>query len=591
MAEGEGMNREWSLKELYDGYQDERFQQDLEKLKLAVDEYNACAEALDAARPAESIHNQLELSDTVRMIAHKLLSYCSLSEAVNTSDKEAAAYQSRIYMILSEQTKAATTFERFVAAVQDLDSVIASDEFLTGYAYRLNRIRKNAAHNLSEEVEEAVSKLNLSGGQAWAKLHGYLTSSVKVDYEGGTMPLSAIRNLAYAKDAGIRKRAYEAELACYDKIKDSVAFSLNSIKQQVLTMAQLRGYESPLAMTLEQAAMKRETLDAMFTAIQEYLPKFWQYLRRKGELLGHKNGLPWYELFAPMGGNSRTFTTEEAKDYLLGIFQGFAPDLADMVARAFDQAWIDFYPHEGKAGGAFCAEVYCLRQSRILTNFDGTLSDVVTLAHELGHAYHNEQLFDNRIGNTDYSMPVAETASTFNEAVVMDAAIAAATGEERIALIESQLQDVTQIICDIYSRYLFETAVFEKKSEGFLFPDELEKLMLDAQKTAYGSGLDPDYLHPYMWVCKGHYYSAELSFYNFPYAFGGLFARGLYAKYLEEGEAFLPRYRALLKATPVCTVEDAARVADIDLSRPDFFRKSLQSYADRIDEFLALTEG
>ncbi|MDE7212673.1 MAG: peptidase M3, partial [Lachnospiraceae bacterium] len=201
------------------------------------------------------------------------------------------------------------------------------------------------------------------------------------------------------------------------------------------------------------------------------------------------------------------------------------------------------------------------------------------------------QIFDNRIGNTGYPMPVAETASNFNEKVVMDAAIEAAQGQVRIALIESQLQDATQIMCDIYSRYLFETAVFEKKADGFLFADELKELMLAAQKEAYGDGLDHSLLHPYMWVCKGHYYSAGLNFYNFPYAFGGLFARGLYAKYKEEGEAFLPKYRALLKATPVCSVEDAARLADIDLANPEFFRKSLQSYADRIDEFLKLTEG
>ena len=195
----------------------------------------------------------------------------------------------------------------------------------------------------------------------------------------------------------------------------------------------------------------------MFTAMKEYFPKFWQYLRRKGELLGHKNGLPWYDLFAPIGGSSRHFSAEQARDYLVSVFSGFAEDLALMVKRAFDEAWIDFYPRKGKQGGAFCADLYCVGQSRILTNFDGTLSDVVTLAHELGHAYHNEQIFGNRIGNTDYPMPVAETASTFNENVVMDAAIAAASKEERIGLIESQLQDVTQIICDIYSRYLFES--------------------------------------------------------------------------------------------------------------------------------------
>lgn len=585
------MNSEWSLRELYSGYEDPAFSADLKCLEELVGDYNAKVLQLDMTDPARGIHNQLLASDEISKISYKLYSYCSLSESVNSADKQASAYIEKITKILNEMTRSETAFENFVASIEDLDAVIASDELLTEYAYHLRRIKELAVHNLSEDVEEAVSKLEISGASAWAKQHGYLTSMLKVDYDGKEMTLSAIRNLAYDKEQTVRKAAYEAELKSYEKIRDAIAFSLNNIKQQVLTLTKLRGYESPLSRTLIHARMKQETLDSMFTAMREYFPKFRQYLRRKGELLGHKNGLPWYDLFAPMGGSSRSFTTQEAKDYLLGIFRGFAPDLADMVTRAFDQAWIDFYPREGKRGGAFCADLYCLRQSRILTNFDGTLSDVVTLAHELGHAYHNEQIFDNRIGNTNYSMPVAETASNFNETVVMDAAIAAASGKERVGLIESQLQDVTQIICDIYSRFLFESAVFEKKTNGFLFADELEKIMIDAQKEAYGDGLDPNCLHPYMWVCKSHYYSAGQNFYNFPYAFGGLFARGLYTKYKEEGEEFLPKYRALLKATPVCSVEDAAALAGIDLTKPDFFRKSLQSYAERIDEFIKLTEG
>lgn len=584
------MNREWSLEELYKGYDDPAFAADMKKLEEVMAVYNQQAAALAGGEAAEKIRKMLLVSEEMNTLVEKLYIFCSLKQSVNTADAEAVAYMGKIEDMLGNVAKADTQFEQFVAKQENLDEIIASDELLKEYEYKLKKIKENSKYLLSEDVEEAMSKLSASAGSAWSDMHSYLTSTVRVEYDGKETTLSGIRNLAYSKDAAVRKAAYEAELASYEKIKDAIAFSLNSIKKQVLTTVELRGYESALDRTLKRSGMKKETLDAMFTAMKEYFPKFHQYLRRKGELLGHKNGLPWYDLFAPMGSVSRTFTTEEAKEYLVGLFQGFAPDLAAMVERAFDEAWIDFYPHEGKVGGAFCCNIQPLKQSRILTNFDGTLSDVVTLAHELGHAFHNTQIHSHRANNTDYSMPVAETASTFNETVVMDAAIAAADREERIALIESQLQDVTQIMCDIYSRYLFETAVFEKRNDGFMFADQLKEMMLAAQKEAYGDGLDPDYLHPYMWVCKGHYYSTGNSFYNFPYAFGGLFARGLYAKYKEEGEAFLPKYRALLHATPVCSVEDAAKIAGIDLTQPDFFRKSLQSYADRIDEFLELTK-
>jgi pepF/M3 family oligoendopeptidase len=431
--------------------------------------------------------------------------------------------------------------------------------------------------------------LNISAGSAWNSMQSFLTSTLEVEYRGEITTLPEIRNLAHDKDPAVRKEAYEAELKALEKIKDSVSFSLNNIKTQVNTISELRGYKSPLEMTLQQSRMKKETLDALLQAIKEYLPAFRRYLKHKAKVLGHSNGLPWYDLFAPMGESNRKFTIEEARDYLLMHFGNFAQDITDMMKEAFDNAWIDFYPRKGKVGGAFCENLPFLKQSRILTNFTGNFGDIVTLAHELGHAYHGMMIQDHLPLNTDYSMPVAETASTFNEAVVMESAIEEANEKEKLALIEDQLQNVTQIIVDIYSRYLFESEVFEKSKEGFLFADQLNEIMLHAQTEAYGDGLDPNYLHPYMWIVKSHYYSENLSFYNFPYAFGGLFAKGLYEKYKAEGEAFLPKYRALLKATTVMTVEEAAAQAEINLEDPEFWRISLRSYEEMIDTFIKLS--
>ena len=344
-------------------------------------------------------------------------------------------------------------------------------------------------------------------------------------------------------------------------------------------------------MTLRQCRLQKATLDAMLQALEEYLPVFWTYLKAKAKVLGYEGGLKWWDLFAPMGKNTASYTVEDAKDYLLAHFRPFAPDMADMMERAFDESWIDFYPRAGKTGGAFCANTPWIKQSRVLTNFDGAFGDIVTLAHELGHAYHGMMIEDHKPLNMDYTMPVAETASTFNETVIMNAAIAEATDPEvKLGLVESQLQDTTQIMCDILSRYLFETAVFERAQTGFAFPDELCKMMHEAQLRGYGDGVDPETLHPFMWVCKSHYYSSGLSFYNFPYAFGGLFAAGLYAQYRKEGEAFLPKYRKLLKATSVASCEDVAKLADIDLTDVNFWRSSLEIFKERVDLFLALVE-
>lgn len=584
------MYNEWSLDIFYKGIDDPALEADVKKLEDNIALYKSTIASLTPDYPARSLRAIIDIKENTTVLVRKIAGYCSLRRSANSKDSEVSALMTRIQMMLAGTAKENVAFEKYVGSVEDLDAVLDSDDVLAQYKFYFGEVKASVSHNLSDEAEDVFARLNISGGRAWGDLFSYLTATVEVDYKGEVTTLSAIRGLAESDDKETRKSAYEAEIAAYKKIKDPIAFALNSIKAQVNTEAELRGYENPLAMTLEHSRMKKETLDAMLEAMREYMPKFRKYLRHKAELLGYKNGLPWYEIFAPMGkAGGKTFTAEESHAYLVEHFESFAPDLAEMVDEAFKNDWIDFYPRAGKVGGAFCSNLPFLKQSRVLTNFSGSFGSVVTLAHELGHAYHGLMIQDHRPLNTGYTMPVAETASNFNELIIVNDAIAKSEGEEKIQLIESQLQDCTQIIVDIYSRFLFEDEVIRRRKNTFLFAKDLEEIMINAQKEAYGDGLDPDTLHPYMWCCKSHYFSAGLSYYNFPYAFGGLFSRGLYAKYLEEGESFLPKYRALLKATTVESVENVAHIAGIDLTNPDFWRKSLDVIAEKIDEFIAET--
>ena len=584
------MNEVWNLDPIYQGFDDPAFEADLASAKDKLAAFSAFTAGLADADPATALREGIRLQEEIEALVGKLGLYASLRQSANTRDGEAASQLGRLMAVYSSAAGPDAAFRDWVSKLPNLMELVDADETLSEYRFMLSRIAESSQYLLPGRGEEIMARMRLSGGNAWSDLQGYLTSTVPVSYNGGTTNLSAIRNLAYDEDPAVRKAAYEAEIACYDRIKDAVAFALNSIKLETISDCKLRGYESPLMRTLKGANMQKATLDAMLSAMDEYLPKFWQYLKVKAKALGHEGGLPWYDLFAPMGNASTRFTTEEAKDYLVKQFSTFDQELADMVARAFDNAWIDFYPRDGKAGGAFCAGAECLGESRILTNFDGMFTDVVTLAHELGHAFHNQCIRNHKPLNKDYSMPVAETASTFNECVVMAAAIkSAASDDERLALIESQLQDATQIICDIYSRFRFEAMVFANREEKFMNADALCELMTTAQKQSYGDGLDPNCMHPYMWVCKSHYYGP--TFYNFPYAFGGLFARGLYAQYLAEGERFVPKYKKLLYTTTVATVEDTAKVAGIDLTDKNFWRAALQTIADQIDLFCKIVEG
>lgn len=583
------MNTEWNLSIIYSGLDDPALQEDMNKLSQANESLRTAVEkasGLNDKDKAELILTELESYNKILL---KIFDFLQLRQACNTEDGQNMALINKAMSIYNAGAEYTVAADRILGSIENVDALAEESDIIREYSFLIKETKKRCSHLLSNEVEAMISAMNMTGGGAWGDLQSYLTSTVKVDYDGRQVTLSEIRNLAYSSDSKVRRAAYDAELKCYEKIADSVAFSLNNIKNQVTMLSAKKGYESPLTMTLENSRMSRQTLDSMMEAVEEYLPVFRKYLRKKGELLGCKNGLPWYELFAPLGKSDKKYSLEEARDYLTTCFNEFTPDMADMMKEAFDNEWIDFYPRNGKQGGAFCASLTGHKQSRILTNYDGSFGAIDTLAHELGHAFHNRTMEGQRILNSDYPMPVAETASTFNEVHLGHYALSKASNdEEKLALLENDLKEKAQCVVDIYSRYLFETAVFEQSQEKFLMTPDLNEIMLDCQKKAYGDGLDPEYMHPYMWVCKSHYYSSGISFYNFPYTFGNLFAQGLYNLYCEQGDAFVARYKEMLRLTPVHTIEEDGAMLGIDLTKKDFWEASLKSIAEEIEEFCRL---
>lgn len=580
---GHDMSGEWSLVDIYPSYDSQEYKDDWNELEKTLKNL----EETPLEDTVEAIRKVVHLLEKTSQLTGRLYAFSSLQLATNTTDAISLQHQSKLEKLLSSNAKLQTRVQKFLGSVQ---TNIAEDDYLSQYAFYFEQAKENFKHTLSDEVEEVIATMNLSAGSAWSQHHSFVTSTMETKWNGQTVNMSEVRNLAYSEDAQVRKSAYEAELAMYEPVKEVVAFSLNYIKSQVNDITRLRGYDSPLEATLASSRMSRQTLDALMEAIKESLPAFRRYLKHKATLLGHSNGLPFYDLFAPIGdGQLPRFTVEESKAYLIENFSKFSQDMADMTEEFYDGNYIDFFPRKGKVGGAFCYNLPYTKQSRILTNFDGSLSDVVTLAHELGHAYHGLHIENELPLNRDYSMPVAETASTFNEAIVMNNVLSTATDAQKVSLLESLLQDTTQIIVDIYSRYLFETEVFEKRKEMFLFSNDLEQIMIQAQKDAYGDGLDEQFLHPFMWICKPHYYSEGLSFYNFPYAFGGLFSKGLYALYASQPDGFVEKYQEMLRATTKTTVEDTAKVMGVDVSTKEFWKLALKQVEQQIDEFISLT--
>ncbi|MBR6753012.1 MAG: M3 family oligoendopeptidase [Clostridia bacterium] len=583
------MDWTWDLSVLYKGFDDEKINKDFEQLKKLVEE----GAALMQGDEKTALENCADAFETISSLTNKLFSFASLTLATDANNETAQQLMDQLMKFYVRISLLHSAYVRYLGKIENLEDIIASSEKLQNIAFSLRRDKEAAAHLMDEGVEEWVLKMSLTGGDAFSTLRDKLDATLTVDVNGESMPLSAARGLAYHPDAATRKAAYEGELQSYTKIDIPMAACLNSIKGEALTLIEAQRFPSVLEKTLFDSNMDMETLNAMLTAMEESLPSFRKYLRKKAEILGHKNGLPFYDLFAPLtppGYEPKMYTIEEAREKLIVEMSKFSPDMGAFIQNAFDQRWIDIYPREGKQGGAFCAGIHHMDISRVMTNFTGSFSDVSTLAHELGHAWHNRCMKGLPECMTDAPMPLAETASIFNETLLSHAVLSSAEKAERLALLESSLMEATQTIVDIFSRYKFESAVIETRKDHSLSVSELKQLMLDAQDQTYGDGLDPELRHPYMWACKSHYYNSGFNFYNFPYAFGQLFGTGVFALYQQEGPAFVERYNQLLRSCGSARIADVAMSVGIDVRNPDFWRTSLKVYQDNIEEFITLAD-
>lgn len=579
------MNMTWDLSVLYSGYDDEKYRNDYQKLTELIEKVKE--EKLDSNNVILTIEKYLANEMELSSIISELFSYSNLRCSTNVNDYEALAEMGKIRMLLQETVVSDIAFTKFLKDV-DLDSLVSKSSIIKEHLFKLKNIQNNAKHMLSDKEEVLASKLQLVGSSSWGELQGKLTSNLTINVEGveGSLPLSAVRNLGFSYDAKLRKSAYEAEIKAYESIESAVAMALNNIKREVNIMMPLRGYKNALEKTLIQSRMSEETLNAMIEAIKEEAPRFRDYFKLKGLMLGHKNGIPFYDLFAPVGKLTKEYTYDEAKGLVLSAFKSFSNSLYELGREAFDNRWIDVLPHEGKRGGAFCAGLANHNQSRILTNFTGSLINVQTLAHELGHAYHGRVIQNNSPLNRSYPMPLAETASIFCQTLMSKKMIEEITDPlEKLTVVEVSLHEDSQCVIDILSRFIFESKVFETPISKPLSAKDLCNMMLEAQEASYGDGLDPNYKHPYMWVCKSHYYSAGLNYYNFPYAFGLLYGKGLYKQYLKDKEGFVQKYDKMLMATGLMSVEEVALTMGIDITKKEFWIESLKFIEEEIDLF------
>jgi oligoendopeptidase F len=545
---------------------------------------SAVVERYDAL--TNQINDFLELSNTLRAFVSGYTSVDSRNETANARESELRILFARLSMV-------STRYTAWLGSL-DTETLIAQSDVAKDHAFAVRKAKAEAEHLMSQPEEDLASQLAISGGHAWGKLHDDLSSQImaEVEKEAGKPELLAmteVRNLQNDPDRRVRQRAHEAELAAWKQWETPLAATLNGVKGQHLTLAEHRGWDDVLDESLFQNHIDRQTLDAMMSAARDAFPDIRRYFAAKAKALGLEK-LAWYDLSAPLEAEGRTWEWNDAVTFVNDQFATFSDAMRDLSHRAFEERWIDAEPRSGKVGGAFCMGIR-RGESRILANFSPSFDGVSTLAHELGHAYHN-LCEENRtmLQAMGTPMTLAETASTFCETILRKAALNAVEPPEQITILEGALQDAAAITIDITSRYLFEQSVFSRRADRELSSDEFNTLMLEAQRQTYGDAIEPSTFHPYMWAVKPHYYSLNYAYYNYPYMFGLLFGLGLYAKYEQNPEAFRDHYDDLLSATGMADAAELAERFDIDVRSKTFWQESLDVIREDIDRFVALVD-
>jgi oligoendopeptidase F len=521
--------------------------------------------------------------------------FVSCLQAQNTQDKKAFELDAKVISLSAAFQTALGAFDNVLVSIQDtIWEQLLQDKVLNTVSYVLTERRDRAKEKLSKEEEALISALGVDGYHSWGQMYDLIVGKIKVSFtengEEKQLSVGQASNRFSSSDRNVRAAVFESWETAWGEQADYLAKTLNHLAGFRLSVYKKRGWEDVLKEPLSINRMKKETLDTMWGVISENKAKLVEYLERKAMLLGIEK-LSWFDLDAPYGNTDSKVSYQEGAEFIEQQFAQFGEKMAGFAKMAFEERWIEGEDRPEKAPGGFCTFFPESSQSRIFMTYSGTPSNVSTLAHELGHGFHTYAMKGVQFLNRSYAMNVAETASTFAEMIVADAAVKNAKNEEeKLVLLDDKIQRTIALLMNIHARFLFETSFYEERKNGLVSVERLNELMLAAQKEAYGNALEE--YHPLFWASKLHFFITGVPFYNFPYTFGYLFSLGIYAQALEEGKGYEEKYIALLRDTASMTVEDLAnKHLQVDLTQKEFWGKGVQLCIDDIEEFLKLTKN
>lgn len=564
----------WDLTEIYTGCDSEDFNKAIKSCR------ENCTNVKALIKDKASVENVIKTWEKVLDTYETLDAYTSVLLSVETNNSDYMLALNRVSKLSLDVNNLEVIVINYLAENKE-DVINSCKNELNEYSFVIDELLEKNNHMKSVEVEAVAADLNRSGTEAFERLQEALISRTTINFRGEEKTVTELRAFAFDKDRNIRKEAFDKEVELLKNNEIAYAASINGVKGATISLDDMHLY-TPLQRSLEQSRISEKILNALISTIEKNLPMFRKYLNKKAEILNLEH-LSFYDLFAPVANNTKRYEFEDAKEFILDKFYSFSQEMGDFAKNAFDNNWIDAEPRKNKVGGAYDVGFPDAGVSRVLCNFDYSYNGLSTLAHELGHAYHDSVVLPKSHLLRTYPMTLAETASIFSETIVLQGALEKSEENEKISLIETFLQDTTQVCVDILCRFYFEKELFEKRKDSELSPQELCDIMVESQKKTYGT---LDKYHPYMWAVKGHYYSSAFSFYNYPYAFGQLFALGVYAQKDKLGDNFAKKYRNMLEHTGKDSAKNVAALLDCDIECEEFWQSSLDIVSKYVEDFV-----
>ncbi len=581
----------WDLSSFYPAFGGPEMEAAKKQAAEGVAALNSAAGGLGTLSAANAAAWERIITDAEDLMVRTshLGSYIGCLSAGDAANDAYAKERAALARLGAEFGKFDAVLLRAFRDVSDADfAAFAARDRLKDLSYLLGRTRERARYTMSLEQEKLAADLGVDGFHAWGRLYSQVTGKMEFEWTrpGGKperTPISQWRALMSDVDREVGRAAFEGGNRAWAGIEDLCASALNAIAGTRITLNRYRGIPHFLDQPLFQAATDRRTLDAMYTAIYENIDVARDIFRVKARAMGRK-GLALFEREAPLPLSDTTLVPwEQGADVVEKSFRAVYPALGEHFRHMVDRRWIESEVRPGKQPGAFCTGSHLTREQRVYMTFNGTLGDVRTLAHEVGHAWHNQVLREKRPFLRSYPATLAETASIFGEHIYSEGMYSdpGLSPAAKLAMLDAELSSAAVLLLDITTRFEFEKSFHEEREKAELSASRLKELMVATQKKVFGDAMAEGGEDPYFWASKLHFYMTGISFYNFPYTLGFLLARSLFLMLKREGPSFLPKYEEFLRLTGSDTVEGVVkRSLGADVTTPAFWADAVRSLAE-----------